>query len=188
MKYLFFTFLTIISYFLTAQDFKKANIISFENDTLAVLLNDDFSKEKSFRVLTIDAGDSIEVDVKKIKGYYYDSLVFEQKEFERPMQLFGKMKGYMQLVYNGKVKMYRFDYLIQSASSSKKMTNSYVQSDFYIQREGEKKMTLVRKGAFRKNMKLYFKDCPLVVEQIELKRMKYKNLSGLIQFYNEYCD
>lgn len=188
MKKLIISFLLFNTYFLNAQDFKQTNIISFENDTLEVMLNDDFSKEKSFRVLTIQAHESIDIDVKKIKAYYYDSLVFEKKEFERPMQLFGQMQGYMQLVYDGKVKMYRFDYLIQSASSSKKMSNTYVQSDFYLQKEGDKKPMLVRKGGFRKSMKLYFQDCPLMVEQIELKRLKYRDLPILIQFYNEYCE
>ena len=152
------------------------------------MLNDDLSKEKSFRVLAIQEHESISIDIEKIKAYQYDSLFFEQKAFERPMQLFGKMTGYMQLVFDGKVKMYRFDYLIQSTSSSKRMTNSYVQSDFYLERENQQQMTLVRKGAFRKNIKLYFKDCPLLVEQIELKRLKFKDLNKIIEFYNEYCE
>lgn len=189
MKYLLSILYLFLTYFLIAQEFQKGQIITTENDTIEVLINDDFSKVTSIRSLILkqeEKDELLKLKDKEVLAYQIDSLQYERHKIERPIQILVEQKGFMQVVSKGQVSIYRFDYMVQSqGAKSQKLNNSYIQSDFYLKKEGETEMVLVRKLGFKKTMLEYMKDCPLLVMKIKNKELKFKHLHQIVVYYNK---
>ncbi len=189
MKYLLSSIYLLCSYFLVAQEFTEGQIITTE-DTLKVLINDDFSEITSIRSLTLKKDDKIlDLKDKQILAYQKDSIQYERHKIERPVQVLAEQKGFMQVISKGQVSIYRFDYMIRSnGNESQRLSNSYIQNDFYLYKEGDEDMVLVRKLGFRRSMTAYFKDCPLLEMKIKNKELKFKHLISIVEQYNKCFD
>lgn len=69
-----------------------------------------------------------------------------------------------------------------SASQSFSSSKSYL----YLRKTGESTFKRVRKFNFKDEYSMYFRDCPMVKEEIQNRNFTYKNLSRIVREYN-YC-
>lgn len=70
---------------------------------------------------------------------------------------------------------------------------AYSINHFYVSKEGEEEVThLGSTHIFSKNFKKaaseYFKDCPVLVEKIQVREYKKRNIEELVAFYNTECE
>jgi len=68
----------------------------------------------------------------------------------------------------------------------------YSISNYYIQKEGEEEVThLGSTSIFSKNFKkaaaAYFADCPILVEKIQKRKYKKRDINAIVEFYNLDC-
>jgi len=69
----------------------------------------------------------------------------------------------------------------------------YSMKDLYVQKEGEIQVTYLGSNHFiaknfRKASSEYFKDCPILMEKIDNKEYKKRDIRVIVNFYNENCD
>ena len=72
------------------------------------------------------------------------------------------------------------------------MGHSYNISSYYVRKENETEVTHLGSTSwisknFKKAASNYFKDCPNLVEKLQNKEYKKKDIREIIDFYNEYC-
>ncbi|RZS98804.1 hypothetical protein [Aquimarina brevivitae] len=72
------------------------------------------------------------------------------------------------------------------------MTTPYSINDYYVKKEGEEAVThLGSTQLFSKNFKKaasdYFADCPVLVEKIQQREFKKKDIEAIVRFYNSQC-
>ncbi|MCP4522463.1 MAG: hypothetical protein GY827_12350 [Cytophagales bacterium] len=186
MKRFLFLCLYCLSSLVFAQEFQKGWVIMISGDTLQGEVNDDFSKKKSMRILSFRQNDVTRIiDKDSVVAYQKDSLYFVKLKYERPIQLIGGMMGFMQVIEQGNLTLLQFDYWIQSEPTGQKLSNSYIQTDYYLLAEGEKEPTLIKKFGFRKKMMKFFENQPFIYQQLKTKKWKYKHLQQIVKAYNQ---
>ena len=146
---------------------------------------------------------------KKVK-YSFDSLqyakLYDPDGIHKYYQI--KVKGVptpkiLQLVQEGKVTLYKLNTTGMNTmnmgagagggfGAPMPMTYHYSIDDYYVIKEGEKEVThLGSTNLFSKNFKKaasdYFSDCPVLVEKIQQKEYKKKDIEAVIRFYNNNC-
>lgn len=71
--------------------------------------------------------------------------------------------------------------------------NFYSLKNLYVKKEDENQaIHLGSNQLFTKNFKTaasdFFKDCPTLVEKIQTKEFKKKEIKAIVEYYNTYCD
>jgi len=131
-------------------------------------------------------GESVKIKNKHVVSYKRGRDVFFRKSYDRPLVI-GNMKGYMKLVKDGAVKLYRFDYVVHNAGHNFNgmMTpgTSSWSSDYYLEKNGTH--ILVTKMGFKNNMSNYFISNKDLAEEIKSRKMKYNDLEKIVSIYNQ---
>lgn len=159
-----------------------------------VLLKDGTKIEGSFRApgkkfkITKEDGTLLKIKSKEVESYNLDGEFYLRKNYERPIRFNMDRGAFMLLMETGKVTLYSYTYISTVTSapmpgSNMPMTTSYEVTDYYLERS-TKKPVLVRSGRFRKKMMEYFKDHKQLVELIDNRDVRYRDIVDIVQIYN----
>lgn len=93
--------------------------------------------------------------------------------------------NFFELVYETKaITLYKLRYAISGYGGN---SASYLSSSYYVKRTSEHKFVEIRRMGFRKNLRNYFSDCPLLQEKIENKELTHKDAMKIVKFYQSQC-
>jgi hypothetical protein len=87
----------------------------------------------------------------------------------------------LQLLVDGKVKVYKFFYFEPAGQFGGSLVEKYL-----LQKEGEE-IYEPRFLLFKKDMAQYLCDCPVLIDKIEDRKFKRKDMTELIAEYNDTC-
>ncbi len=99
---------------------------------------------------------------------------------------------FLKLEIDGPLKMYRY-YYTQSTpgidnGATGGMTGGYTTNvEQYILQKGNGELKRPKAWSFKKDMKEYFEDCPALVERIDSKEFRRKEVESMVTFYNAQC-
>lgn len=99
------------------------------------------------------------------------------------------MLGYMKLIQDGQVKLYRFDFTVQHqgfAGPNGIPTAGYTSSDYDYYLENNKRFDLVRSMSFKDLMAKYFADDEDLMNKINNKELGYKDMEAIVLLYNQH--
>ncbi len=98
---------------------------------------------------------------------------------------------FLKLDIDGELKLFNYYYTSQTpgtVNASGVMTGGLSYSDdHYLLQKGDGEIKSPRGLAFKKDMAEYFSDCPALVEKIQDKEFRKKDLEFIVQFYNTIC-
>lgn len=98
----------------------------------------------------------------------------------------------LEQVYRGKVYLYKMDFT-RNSSFAGGMSISSDHSEYYVCKNDEDVVTTFNasgifiENGFRKKSKVFFKDCPELVDKINKKILKMINIPEIVHFYNNQC-
>ena len=104
--------------------------------------------------------------------------------FNRPKYVF------LKIMIDDRLKVFEYYYQNNSTSGSGQagtyepvntMTSSYI-----LQKEGAE-LVYPRENSFKKQMQVYFSDCPTLSQKIAEKEIKYNHLIEAVNYYNSNC-
>ncbi len=182
---------------------------AFSQNTKAVLIFKDGTSQEGLAKITASGL----VKYRKAKGEKRVKYNFDKFEYIKLYESNGinnyvrrKVKGQLQpkilqVVTKGKVTLYKVNSSGMTPmnmggpggfGAAPVMYHHYSINSYYVQKEGEQVVThLGSTELFSKNFKkaasTYFQDCSELVEKIQNKEYKKKDIENVVRFYNERC-
>ena len=188
MKKILFSIILFISINIYGQ--KNVTLFFRNGDSLKVIshLN---SGDTRINYKVNEGSKKIKVDYKKIKKAvkYYKSFkttyTFKIKQnYSIPVLL--------EQVTSGKIYLYKLDFTRNSNLGG--MTMSSNNSEYYVCKDDEDVVTrfnasgIFIENGFRKKSNIVFKDCPYIIEKINNKMWKMKDIPKIVDYYNKECN
>lgn len=133
-------------------------------------------------------GKKVKLKKAEIHSYKMEDYTFIKKKFQHPISFSGSI-GYMLLLNKGKISLYSYKY-DAGARNDKNVDNngrsplgyfSYVE-DYYIEKGDS--FELVKKSGLKKIMAKYLSDNSELLQKVNYKILKYKNIEEVISIYN----
>ncbi len=99
---------------------------------------------------------------------------------------------FLRLEIDGDLKLFHYYYTQRSAGMYNGATGGFTGGysytvDNYLLQKGNAELKRPHGLTFKKDMAEYFSECPIIVEKIESKVFRKKDLESIVRFYNEYC-
>ena len=201
--------LIVIGFILTfnANAKRLKGIIILEDDTLGVtfripvtLFAHEIEFEKIQRKIkyfdTAGKKSVIKPDqAEEIRFYYKNKEIRLLSRFIalRLHDLFSKNHYYfLKLEMDGKLKLLRYYYTedspeVYEASSDVMITGQSYTVSKYILQKSDEELFMPRTLAFRKDMMKYFQDCPELINMIENRKYRKRDMVNIARYYNSYC-
>lgn len=181
VKYLIIGLFMVVNLIGYSQNKKYIDgyVITVTGDTISGKIKKANKEVSCNKFKFIDSkGEKIKIKIKNsdVFAYKRGSDLFFKKSYERPVVI-GKMEGYMKLIIDGNVKLFRFNYISGGMNGV-----SYYQ-DYYLEKEGAH--ILVYKMSFKNNMIDYFSDNEELINKIENKELKYSDLEEIVSVFNK---
>ena len=193
---LLFTFL-VFSFFSIGQK-TKGTLVFKNGDTKEGLVKLSGSQEVKFRKNKKEK--AVKFDFEKLdyaqiyfgkESHIYKNVLVSGKD--SPMVLEEIVKGRVSL-YNLFSQGYSVGFAPMGAGGAPMPTggNFYSINNLYVLKESETNAThLGSNQLFTKNFKAaaseFFKDCPTLVDKIQNKEFKKKEIKAIVEFYNSHC-
>lgn len=167
--------LSLFIYSATAQiTFVKAYLITEKGDTLQgeVKINPKKEHENYTKVFFKDAS-GVQKNYKpnKVKGYGYDGNHFVAIDQNDEVKFYKRMT-------TGAIILYK------SAFEAVVMNASTYDFEYYLYKEGDKKLTEVKEGKFKKQLQDWMKDNPELAD--DYKDEKKLNIESAVEIINKY--
>lgn len=180
-KYSIIGFILINCIFLCHQtsfgqyDYVSGYIINNQNDTLRGMIRDrnEFPVKRYSKIRFIDQkGKKRKLGPRYIRGYVRGSAHYETHWYD------GKER-FLKVLIKGWVSYYQYEYAISSEDGSS------IETDKLLQRFGENIFLKVEFFGFRRKMRTYLSDCPEIIEKLNAREYRYKDLNQLVLDYNK---
>ena len=105
-----------------------------------------------------------------------------------------KKPSLLEILGSGKVTLYRDSFTTNT--NNKNFSNSFNTNKYtyyYVSKSDEKEITDLDYKKFSpkhfiKAAKLYFKDCPQLIDKLEKKELGRRDFVAIVDYYNEDCD
>ncbi|RXQ87290.1 hypothetical protein EO244_16560 [Ancylomarina salipaludis] len=170
------------------DNYIEGYIVKESRDTIIGKLKNMSAEKSCFKIKFIDSnGNKVKFKDKDVYAYKRGTEVYFKKSYERPISI-NNMQGYMKLIDDGVIKLYKFNYVVRNAGTMNAngvMTGgeSSYQQDYYIEKNNN--FLLVRKMGFKRTMAEYFSDNKELADKISSKALRYKDLKEIIRAYNK---
>lgn len=114
----------------------------------------------------------------------------EEIEMRKVYPNYTKLFAFYRIVKDGEIQLYRRYYIKRESFGTGGVHGSFSSAKQvhqpFILRKGQP-LVRIEKSSFRKNMKNYFLDCPVLTEKIKSREFNHKNIPQMIQFYYRNC-
>ena len=169
--------LNLLTYSLTSQiAFVKGYIVNVKGDTVKgeVKINPKKEQDNYSKVFfKEESGTQKNYKPNKLKGYGFQDQNYTSMDYE------GELKFYKVLI-SGEISMYKMMFEIVNMNAT-----SY-DGEYYITRQGDKKMTLVKEGKFKKQLQEMMSGASgFASEYEEDKKINEESATKAIKNYNE---
>jgi len=180
IRYIIIGFFLINCFFFCHQtsfsqnDYVSGYIINNQNDTLRGMIKDrnEFPLKRYSKIRFIDQkGKKRKLGSRDIRGYVRGSAHYETHWYD------GKER-FLKVQLKGWISYYQHEYVISSDDGS------YIETEKLLQRFGENLFLKVEFFGFRRKMRTYLSDCPEIVEKLNAREYRFKDLTKLVLDYN----
>ncbi|MBL3657911.1 hypothetical protein [Fulvivirga sediminis] len=94
---------------------------------------------------------------------------------------------FLKLVMDGKLKLFQY-YSAQYSPGVGQQPGTTTIKDEYLLQLPDEPLKRLKSIGFRKDMKEYFSDCPALVEILDSRTLRKKDMEAIVEFYNQNCN
>lgn len=92
-------------------------------------------------------------------------------------------KEFAEVIIDGRVSLLTYTY--KPLDDDDDSLNSGKISNYYLQKTSDTKVSQIREISFKKDMSLYFRDCPELKQLIDSKSLRFNDIKLIVKKYNE---
>jgi len=119
--------------------------------------------------------------------FKYEGREYRMVSQQRSGNLFSRAV-FMLLVIDGKVRMFEYTVTSQSSARANGTGGIATTTTYYLLQKPNEQLYEPRMIGFKKGMTDYFSDCPKLVEMIDGKEFKRRDLDEIVIYYNTKCN
>lgn len=127
--------------------------------------------------------EEIKIEAEKIKSYRYRNNLFRHMEKKR-VEIFDNKNAYLKVIYDGKIKLYEYEYSYEQEDLKSSLTSSIRQRNyFYIEKNNE--LYLIRDLFHKSKLLEIFTDNKILHDKILKEEYGIDNLYLIVKYASE---